>query len=399
MTTNQAHTQKAQLNSAIPFWRDERILRVLAQVVSSVLVIGFIVFLVINFFEAAEQRGLSLGYDFLNQAAGFPISESVIPYDPSDTFIYAFWVGILNTLKVSLIGIVAATIFGTLVGLARLSSNWLVSRIALIYIEFHRNIPLLIYLFLWFFLVGQKLPPVKDSFQIPGPIFLNQRGLYIVWPRLTTTGYIFLIFVLLGIGLSIIAFIVLRRLRETSGRPTYFGAVSLGILIIFPVFGWFIAGGEPIVLDIPFLDGFNFQGGLRLTPEFTALFVGLVLYTAAYIAEVVRAGIQAVSKGQVEAASAVGLSIYQVLSLVIIPQALRVIIPPLISQYLNLTKNSSLAIAIGYLDVFFVGRTIINQAGRAVPVFSMIMVTYLTISIIVSILMNIYNRRIQFKER
>lgn len=399
MATNQVPTQKVRLSSDIPFWRDERILRVIAQVVSSVLVIGFIIFLVINFFEAAEQRGLSLGYDFLKGAAGFPISESVIPYDPSDSFLYAFWVGILNTLKVSLIGIVAATLLGTLVGLARLSSNWLVSRIALIYIEFHRNIPLLVYLFLWFFAVVQRLPPVKDSLQVPGPIFLNQRGLYMVWPRLTSTGYIFLIFVMLGIGFSIIAFIVLRRLREATGRSTYFGAISLGILIIFPLIGWFLAGGNPLTLEVPILEGFNYKGGLRLTPEFTALLVGLVLYTAAYIAEVVRAGIQAVSKGQVEAASAIGLSSFQVLGLVVIPQAMRVIIPPLISQYLNLTKNSSLAIAIGYLDVFFVGRTIINQAGRAVPVFLMIMVIYLTISIIVSVLMNIYNRRIQFKER
>ena len=399
MATNQAPSSNLPTSSTIPFWRDERVLKGIAQVVSSILVIGFLIFLVINFFESARQRGLSLGYDFLQEAAGFPISESMIPYDPSKSFLYAFWVGLLNTLKVSLIGIVAATLLGTLVGLARLSSNWLVSRIALIYIEFHRNIPLLIYLFLWFFVVGQKLPPVKDSIRVPGPIFLNQRGLYMVWPRLTSTGYIFLIFVMLGIGLSIIAFIILRRLREATGRSTYFGAVSLGILIIFPIIGWFLAGGEPLTLDSPFLDGFNFQGGLRLTPEFTALFVGLVLYTAAYIAEVVRAGIQAVSKGQVEAASAIGLSSFQVLGLVVIPQAMRVIIPPLISQYLNLTKNSSLAIAIGYLDVFFVGRTIINQAGRAVPVFSMIMIIYLTISIITSIVMNIYNRRIQFQER
>jgi general L-amino acid transport system permease protein len=399
MATDQTSTAKVQLSSDIPFWRDERVLRIFAQVVSSVLVIGFIIFLVINFFEAAEQRGLTLGYDFLKEAAGFPISESMIPYDPAQSFAYAFLIGILNTLKVSLIGIVAATLLGTLVGLARLSSNWLVSRIALIYIEFHRNIPLLVYLFLWFFVVGQRLPPVKDSLQVSGLIYLNQRGLYMSWPRLTSTGYIFLIFVILGIGLSIIAFVVLRRLRETTGQSTYFGAVSLGILVVFPTIGWFIAGGEPLVVDVPFLEGFNYKGGLRLTPEFTALLVGLVLYTAGYIAEVVRAGIQAVSKGQVEAASAVGLSSFQVLGLVIIPQAMRVIIPPLISQYLNLAKNSSLAIAIGYLDVFFVGRTIINQAGRAVPVFSMIMITYLTISIITSIIMNIYNRRIQFTER
>ena len=399
MAANQAPPSKTQISSDIPFWRDERVLRVIAQIVSSVLVIGFIIFLVFNFFEAAEQRGLSLGYDFLKEAAGFPISESMIPYDPAKSFAYAFLIGILNTLKVSIFGIVAATLLGTLVGLARLSSNWLVSRIALIYIEFHRNIPLLIYLFLWFFAVLQRLPPIKDSIQVSGLIFLNQRGLYMAWPRLTSTGYIFLIFVILGIGLSIIAFVVLRRLRETTGQSTYFGAVSLGFLIVFPAIGWFIAGGEPLVIDVPFLDGFNYKGGLRLTPEFAALLVGLVFYTAAYIAEVVRAGIQAVSKGQVEAASAVGLSSYQVLGLVIIPQAMRVIIPPLISQYLNLTKNSSLAIAIGYLDIFFVGRTIINQAGRAVPVFSMIMVTYLTISIITSIIMNIYNRRIQFTER
>jgi general L-amino acid transport system permease protein len=399
MAINQSQTPNVQLRSSIPFWRDERVLRIVAQVVSSVLVVGFIVFFIFNFFEAAEQRGLSLGYDFLQSAAGFPISESVIPYEPSNSFLYAFLVGLLNTLKVSLIGIVAATLLGTLVGLARLSSNWLVSKIALIFIELHRNIPLLVYLFLWFFAVVQRLPPVKESLQVPGPIFLNQRGLYMVWPRLTSTGYIFLIFVMLGIGLSIIAFIVLRRLRETTGQSTYFGAVSLGILIIFPLIGWFLAGGNPLMLDVPILEGFNYQGGLRLTPEFTALLVGLVLYTAAYIAEVVRAGIQAVSKGQVEAASAVGLSSFQVLGLVVIPQALRVIIPPLISQYLNLTKNSSLAIAIGYLDVFFVGRTIINQAGRAVPVFLMIMAIYLTISIIVSVLMNIYNSRIQFKER
>jgi general L-amino acid transport system permease protein len=261
MATDQTSTAKVQLSSDIPFWRDERVLRIFAQVVSSVLVIGFIIFLVINFFEAAEQRGLTLGYDFLKEAAGFPISESMIPYDPAQSFAYAFLIGILNTLKVSLIGIVAATLLGTLVGLARLSSNWLVSRIALIYIEFHRNIPLLVYLFLWFFVVGQRLPPVKDSLQVSGLIYLNQRGLYMSWPRLTPTGYIFLIFVILGIGLSIIAFVVLRRLRETTGQSTYFGAVSLGILVVFPTIGWFIAGGEPLVVDVPFLEGFNYKGG------------------------------------------------------------------------------------------------------------------------------------------
>lgn len=399
MTTEETSPSSVQLRSETPFWRDERVLRIIAQVVSSLLVIGFIIFLVINFFDAAEQRGLSLSYDFLSEAAGFPISESVIPYDPSYSFGYAFIVGVLNTLKVTLVGIVVATMLGTLVGLARLSSNWLLSHIALIYIEFHRNIPLLVLLFLWYFAVFQRLPPVKDSVQWPGPIYLNQRGLYLTWPRLSSTGLIFIIFLILGIGLAIIAWIVLRRLREATGRPTYFGVVSLGLLILFPTIGWFIAGGQPLVIDTPFLEGFNFQGGLRLTLEFTAIFVGLTMYTAAFIAEVVRAGIQAVSRGQLEAAMAVGLNNLQVLGLVIIPQAMRVIIPPMISQYLNLAKNSSLAIAIGYLDLFFAGRTIINQAGRAVPVFSMIMASYLIISIITSIILNFYNRRIQFVER
>ncbi|MGD9091587.1 MAG: ABC transporter permease subunit [Anaerolineales bacterium] len=399
MTTKGTSPSQIQLRSETPFWRDERVLRIIAQVVSTVLVIGFIIFLVINFFGAAEQRGLSLSYDFLSEAAGFPISESPIPYDPSFSFGYAFIVGILNTLKVTIVGIIVATILGTLVGLARLSSNWLLSRIALIYIEFHRNIPLLVLLFLWYFAVFQRLPPVKESAQWPGPIYLNQRGLYLTWPRLSSTGLIFLIFLFLGVGLAIIAWVVLRRLREVTGRPTYFGAVSLGLLILFPTIGWVISGGEPLVIDIPSLEGFNFQGGLRLTLEFTALFVGLTMYTAAFIAEVVRAGIQAVSRGQLEAAMAVGLNNMQVLGLVIIPQAMRVIIPPMISQYLNLAKNSSLAIAIGYLDLFFAGRTIINQAGRAVPVFSMIMASYLIISIITSIILNFYNRRIQFVER
>jgi general L-amino acid transport system permease protein len=399
MTTEETSPSSVQLRSETPFWRDERVLRIIAQVVSSLLVIGFIIFLVINFFDAAEQRGLSLSYDFLSEAAGFPISESVIPYDPSYSFGYAFIVGVLNTLKVTLVGIVVATMLGTLVGLARLSSNWLLSHIALIYIEFHRNIPLLVLLFLWYFAVFQRLPPVKDSIQWPGPIYLNQRGLYLTWSRLSSTGLIFIIFLILGIGLAIIAWIVLRRLREATGRPTYFGAVSLSLLILFPTIGWFIAGGQPLVIDAPFLEGFNFQGGLRLTLEFTAIFVGLTMYTAAFIAEVVRAGIQAVSRGQLEAAMAVGLNNLQVLGLVIIPQAMRVIIPPMISQYLNLAKNSSLAIAIGYLDLFFAGRTIINQAGRAVPVFSMIMASYLIISIITSIILNFYNRRIQFVER
>ncbi len=399
MSAEQPHLDAIQFRSETPFWRDERVLRIAAQIVSAVLVIGFLYWVVANVLNAAEDRGLSLGFNFLKEAAGFPIGESVVPYDPSKSFTYAFWVGILNTLKVSVVGIVFATILGTIVGIARLSTNWLVNRLALVFIEFHRNIPLLVLLLLWYSGVFTKLPRVQESITWPGPSYLNQRGLYLTWPRLTSTGSIFVIAASLGVILAIIAWTVLRKLRETSGRPTYFGAVSLAFLIVVPTIGWFLAGGRPFDLDIPVLSGFNFKGGLYLSPEFTAMLVGLVTYTASFIAEVVRAGIQAVSRGQLEAARAVGLSYSQVLGLVIMPQALRIIIPPLISQYLNLTKNSSLAIFVGYPEIFFIGKTTINQAGRAVQVFALIMAVYLSISLVTSLVLNIYNRRIQLVER
>jgi general L-amino acid transport system permease protein len=300
---------------------------------------------------------------------------------------------------VSLWGILFATLLGFVVALMRLSSNWLISRIGLAFIEFHRNIPLLVLLFLWYFGVFTRLPQVKDSLTLPGPIYINQRGFYLTWPHLAEGGELFLYSLVAGILLAIIAWVVLRRIRETKGKETYFGWVSLGILVLLPLAGWFAAGGHPLWLDVPVLKGFNFQGGLRLTTEFTALMIGLAMYTAAFIAEVVRAGILAVQKGQIEAARAVGLRYSQVLMLIIVPQALRVIIPPLISQYLNLIKNSSLALAIGYQELFAIGKVTINQAGRAVPVFLLIMGTYLAISLLTSLIMNIYNKRVQFIER
>lgn len=383
----------------IPIWRDERALTAAAQVISAILMLGGLIWVGVNLLEAAELRGLSLGFDFINEPSGFPISESVIPYDDSYPFGTAFLVGLLNTLKVSIIGIFLATILGTIVGLARLSTNWIVNKIALVYIEIHRNIPLLVLLFVWYFAIFNKLPPIKEGLELPGPIYLNQRGLFLSWPRLTETGEGFAISLLVGLILAIIAWITLRRLRERSGRSTYFAGVSFAIILISIVLGLALSAWQPLWIDVPVFEGFNFTGGLRLTPEFAALLVGLAMYTAAFIAEVVRAGIQAVDLGQMEAAKAVGLKPMQTLGLVIIPQAMRIIIPPLISQFLNLTKNTSLALAIGYADLFFVGRTMINQAGRAVPIFGMIMVTYLIISLIMSFVMNAYNRKIQISEK
>lgn len=377
-----------------PLWRDERALRAAAQVMSAVAVIGLLVWIVTNLLEAAEQRGLGLGFGFLDQAAGFPIGEGIIPYDPSNSFLHAFWVGVLNTLKVAVVGILFTTVLGTTVGLARLSTNWLVSRLALAYIELHRNVPVLVLLFIWYFAVFTRLPSVRNSIELPGPTYLNQRGLYLTWPHLSPTGDIFAGAVVVGVIVSIVAWLVLRDIRLRTGRKTYFTGVAAGLLVLISAFGWMLAGGQPLVFDIPELQGFNFRGGLSLTPEYAALLIGLVTYTAAFIAEVVRSGIQAVDKGQREAARAVGLRPSQVMWLVILPQALRVIIPPLISQYLNLTKNSSLALAIGYPELFTVGRIMINQAGRAVPVFTMIMAAYLSMSLITSLILNIYNRRI-----
>lgn len=395
MTVNSLSKQSER----IPLWRDERVLKFAGQLISAVVVLGFVGWMVVNFFEITNQRGMALTFDFLSEPAGFPISESSIAYDPTKSFGTAFLVGLINTLRVSVIGIVLASILGLVIGLARLSTNILLSQIALWFIEFHRNIPLLVLLFLWYFAFFNRLPPVRESITLPGPIYMNQRGLYLTWPRLTEAGSTFIISVVIAILLALIAWNVLRRMRETTGKSTYFGGVSLAILILVPAIGWFASGASPLSLDAPVLQGFNYTGGLRLTPEFSALLVGLTLYTAAFIAEVIRAGIQAVSRGQVEAARAVGLDQLQVLNLVIIPQAMRIIIPPMISQYLNLTKNSSLALAIGYQEVFAVGKITINQAGRAVPVFVMVMATYLALSLLTAFVLNLYNRRIQFVER
>lgn len=392
-------TMSMHTGEKIPLWRDERFLKLTAQVISAAIILGLLYWAIVNFLEITRQRGMPLTLDFLKEPAGFPISESHIPYEPTMSFGRAFMVGLINTLLVSVLGIIFSTILGLVVGLARLSTNWLVSRIALAFIEFNRNIPLLVLLFLLYFGIFTKLPNIRDSMVFPGPIYVNQRGLYLSWPRLTETGDIFLGFVLAGVVLAIITWNVLRRIRERTGRETYFGRVSLAIFILMPVIGWFISGGSPLRVDIPILQGFNFQGGLRLTPEFSTMLVGLTIYTAAFIAEVIRGGILAVRKGQVEAARALGLRGNQVLGLIVIPQALRVVIPPLISQYLNLTKNSSLALTIGFQELFAVGKITINQAGRAVPVFAMVMVTYLAMSLLTSVILNIYNRRVQFIER
>jgi general L-amino acid transport system permease protein len=399
MATQQPILRRIFAQGETPFWRDERVLRVISQIIAAIVIIGLLWWAIGNVIYAANQRGLSLGFGFLRNTAGFPIGETVIPYQPSDTFARAFLDGVLSTLKVSIIGIFFATVLGTIVGVARLSTNWLVSRIALAFIEIHRNIPLLVLLFLWYRGVFTKLPRVQESITWPGPIYMNQRGLFLTWPVANPGGQLFLVSLVVGIVLAVLAFSFLERRQMNSNHNTHPFLVSLAVLILLPLVGWFLSGGDPLHLEQPVLKGFNFQGGMHMTPEFTALLIGLVTYTASFIAEVVRAGIQAVSRGQQEAARALGLSYVETLNLIILPQALRVIIPPLISQYLNLIKNSSLAFFIGYPDLFFIGKTTTDQAGRALQVILLVMAVYLVISLITSLVLNLYNRRIQFVER
>lgn len=382
-----------------PLWRDVRVLRAVAQIVSAVLVLGFLAFLLTNAYSAASARGLGLDFGFLRQSAGFAIEDTMIDYDPSQTFGRALLVGFLNTLRVALLGIVFATILGVIVGVGRLSSNWLVRNLANAYVESIRNVPLLVQLFFWFFAVFQQLPSVTNSITLGDYLVMNQRGVYVAALRPAATFRPWLIAVGVGLLLGVILWRLLGRYQLRTGRSTYPVAVGLSVIILVPVVAWFLVGQPPFDVEVPTLGRFNYSGGTVLTTQFAALLVGLVIYTASFIAEIVRAGIQAVSRGQVEAARSIGLTQLQAMRLVIFPQALRIIIPPLISQYLNLTKNSSLAVAIGFKDLFAVGKTIIDQAGRPVPVFALIMVVYLALSLTYSIILNFYNQRIRFVEK
>ncbi len=382
---------------SVPFWRDERVLQVVSQIVFLGLVVGFGYFLYHNMMTALAQRGLLPSFHWLKLTAGFDIGEHLIPYSRSSTYGRAFVVGVLNTLLVSFLGIIFATLLGIVVGVARLSGNWLLSRLATLYVETLRNIPLLVLLVFWYTGVFLKLPRAKEAIVLPGPIYLSNRGVAIPWGIPTETFRTYLWVLLFAFLAAVVVAWQLILVGKRTGRPplvtlwtflTFVGIAAVGFIVL-----------KPLSWTFPELKGFNTVGGRNLTPEFAALLSGLVIYTSAYIGEVVRSGIQAVSKGQYEAARALGLNGFQTLRLVIFPQALRVIVPPLTSQYLNLTKNSSLAVYIGYPDLYSVSGTIHNQTGRAVEVTLLMMGTYLFFSLTTSLFMNWYNRKIRFVER
>jgi general L-amino acid transport system permease protein len=384
-------------HAAVPPWRDVRVLRIAVQVVvvALVLVVGLVLWG--NLTTSMNRSRLTFGLGFLETTAGFEIAESPIQFSATDTYGRAFAVGLINTLIISVTGIALATILGVIVGVARLSGNWLVNHLAAGFVEVMRNTPLLVQLVL-LYAVFLQLPSVANAVALPGSIFLSQRGLSLPRPVLEPTFGPWLAWLAVGIAVAIVTRWFGSR-REAAGHPS-FRLQRAGILpmVTVPVVAWVVLGA-PISLDVPVLQRFNFVGGIVLSPEFSALLFGLVIYTSAFIGEVVRGGIQSVRRGQLEAAYAVGLTQRQTLRLVVFPQALRVIVPPLTSQYLNLAKNSSLAIAIGFPDLFSVSRTMSNQTGQPVSVIVLVMATYLAISLATSLAMNLYNRRVQVLER
>jgi general L-amino acid transport system permease protein len=380
------------------WWRNERVLRALAQAAFLLAVVLVAGLLYANVQRELRAKGLAAGYGFLFGEAGFPIAEG-IAYSEGDPYWYAFWVGAVNTIRVSFFGIVLATLLGTFAGIARLSSNWLLRTLAGAYIEAIRNTPLLVQLVFWYFAVILQLPPVRESVALFGTVFLSQRGAAL--PRLvpTETATVWLVFLVAGLAAAPLVWRWRRRHQERTGEPGRGFLLAGSALVGLAALGWIAAGGRPFAVDVPDMGGFNYQGGLTLTPEFSAVLVGLTVYTGAFIAEVVRAGIQAVPIGQKEAARALGFRGGPTLRLIVLPQAVRVIVPPLISQYLNLAKNSSLAIAVGFPDLFSISQTIFNQTGRAVEVIGLVMASYLAMSLFTSLMLNLYDRRLRLAER
>jgi len=386
------------LSEKIPFWLDPKKRAIMFQVGVFCMVGLLAYYLISNTLTNLERQSIATGWGFFNKESAFEIGESLIPYSAASSYGRALIVGALNTLKVSFIGIVITVILGTILGVARLSSNWLVSRLSSVYIEVMQDIPILLQLFFWYAIFYETFPGPRQALSPIKGLFLCNRGVAFTVPAAHPAHK----YMVLSLILACVVVYVIRRWakkrQEETGKIFPVFSISIGLIIGTPLVTWLVFGA-PAKMDIPKLVGFNFKGGLTLSPEFIALLLGLILYTAAFVAEAVRAGIQSVSKGQREAAMAIGLRPPLVLNLVILPQALRVIIPPLTSQMLNLTKNSSLAVAIGYPDFVSVANTTINQTGQSIEGVALIMVLYLIFSLSTSAFMNWYNKRVALVER
>lgn len=377
---------------------DPRVRGIVFQIVLVALLAAGIWWIVDNTIENLRRSNITTGFAFLRGRAGFDISDRLIEYSSDSSYGRALIVGVLNTAAVAAAGIVTATILGFLVGVGRLSNNWLIRKLATAYVELFRNIPPLLVILFWYQGVLALLPSVRDSVSLPLGSYLNNRGFY--FPRFVWEQGAWLVFAGLVTGIALSWFVARRaRMRQmATGKQFPVLLISIALIVGLPLLGFLVAG-LPVSIDFPQKGTFNLTGGMNVKPEFLSLYLALSFYTAAFIAEIVRAGIMGVPRGQTEAYSALGLRSNLGLRLVVIPQAMRIIIPPLTSQYLNLTKNSSLAVAIGYPDLYAVGGTILNQTGQAIEVVVIFMVVYLSISILTSILMNWFNTKMALKER
>ena len=379
-------------------WRSQEFRGVVYQVLALLALAAAVAYLLHNTLQNMRGRGIQSGFDFFSQPAGFSIGESLVPFDSSESYAKAFAVGLSNTLRVALAGIVGATVLGTLIGIGRLSRNALVRGVCTVYVEVTRNVPLLLQLFIWYFVLTEELPPIETALQpLPG-VFFSKNGLQFPVP-LWQAGHIgTLLGLLVGIGAALWWARWARTRQEATGQIWPVWWPGLAWLAIGALVGW-VAGGMPSGWEVPQKTEITVVDGGAVTPEYLTVLFGLTLYTAGYIAEIVRAGIQAVPYGQHEASAALGLTRGQALRLVQLPQAMRVIVPPLTSQYLNLTKNSSLAVAVGYPDLVSIASTSLNQTGRAIECIAVLMACYLTLSLLTSAAMNVYNRRVRLKER
>jgi len=383
----------------VAFYNDPKIRAAFYQfaLLAAVVWVGYEV--VGNARDNLQARRIASGFGFFGQTAGFGVNQALIPYAETDSYGRVFVVGLLNTLLVAGLGVALTTPLGFLIGLARLSRNWLIARLATVYVELIRNLPLLFQILFWYLAVLGSLPAPRQSLSILGTVFLSNRGIIVPRPVAGDHAGIVGVALLLGIVAAAAFRIWARRRQEATGRPYPVVLTGIGLIVGVP---FVVAAGLgfPVTFERPELHGFNFVGGSRMIPEFVALLVALVTYTASFIAEIVRAGILAVPRGQTEAAYSLGLRPGPTLRLIVVPQALRVIIPPLTGQYLNLTKNSSLAVAIGYPDLVavFAGTTL-NQTGQAIEILAITMLVYLAISLLTSVLMNWYNARTRLVER
>ena len=379
--------------------RNQKIRGIVFQLLTVIGLVAFLWYIGLNTAENIEKRGIQTGFEFLHSTAGFGIDESPIAYSEEDTYSKVFLVGLLNTLIIAFVGIVLSTILGTIIGVLRLSKNWLIAKLARAYVDIFRNIPLLLQILFWYNVVLNAMPSPKQSYAFFNMFFINNRGFYMPRPEMNVTFFAIIIGFLVAIVVSVLLNYWANNYQEKTGKELMLWPFVSLLLILFPVLGY-VLGGSNLHFSLPELAGFNFKGGKVFSPEFLALTFALTLYTATFIAEAVRSGIEAINQGQKEAAASLGFSSYQSLKLIILPQAIRIAIPPIINQYLNLTKNSSLATAVGYPEIVTVfAGTALNQVGQAIEIILITMLVYLCISLMVSALLNWLNHLMKIKEQ